>query len=158
VYKTWGLGDILTSADLNTYIRDSMMTSICIARVDGSQHIGPGATTLVLWGIEEYDPDGMHSTTLNSYRFLPRTPGYYMVNCAAVGGYDYTNWYIPDQLYVLKNANWDTMYGLGWSGSGTTVPIQCNGTTDYICVYLGTVKTTDSTISAGYIQIYRLRG
>lgn len=91
--KTWGTNETLIVGDLNYYIRDLKQNACCITRADGSQKIWYKSRTGVFAQLEDFDPDGMHSTTVSPNLFTPTYAGYYyltgFVEFAASAGGNY---------------------------------------------------------------------
>lgn len=71
--KTWAVGDVLTAADMNTYVRSNaawLGTDKPSARVyhNTTQSIASGSYTALVFNSELYDGAGMHSTVSNTGR------------------------------------------------------------------------------------------
>lgn len=172
VVHTWNVGDVITAAHMNDYVRDSKQVEMAIARAAGTQAVASGTTTgVLLAGTEDSDVDGMHSTSVSTNLFTPVNPGWYrlagFVECTTSSpGGSYR------QLTVLKNAIADISnsgWGFGFSRvinpnnvgpqiGIVSVPIWCNGTTDNLQVALGHDRGSDITISDACICVYRYRG
>lgn len=87
--RTWAVGETLTAANLNTYLRDntSFLGSGPIVSVSAG-----AATTMttagtwypVAFNTETVDTDNMHSTVSNTSRLTATTAGYYLVTGQAL--------------------------------------------------------------------------
>jgi hypothetical protein len=171
--KTWLTNEVFTSADANLYIRDLGAISLCIATVGGHQIANAGTwpnppgLTNVLFPVEIYDSDGMHSTVTNTDRFTPTFPGWYQVSSTSISIRGYITVQNADiavttypSSYVFKNGNVYPYFER---------PIfSCNGTTDYF-----TITTVDNetyysgysshgyntaVVDSGKVGIWRIRG
>lgn len=163
--KTWATSDVLSFPDLNYYIRDLAHTSACIARADGTQKIWHTTLTGVFCQIEDYDPDGMHSTAVNPNMFTPMISGRYVilgfVEFAASSAGTFR------QLHVMKNASISTLYGYAlsteFSASFATfmpiesVPVSMNGTTDTLQIAASHDNGGEAEIHNAVICCYRIR-
>ena len=82
---TVAVGDKITAADENTYVRDAVAFLLSPPRLKAYQ--GTTATTagtsgtaaLILWDTESWDTDSMHSTSTNTSRLVVTTTGLYDV-------------------------------------------------------------------------------
>lgn len=75
--KTWAVGDVLTAADMNTYVRDNPYEKpFCQVGRSGDQVTGSGETTMD-WDSVSYDTDGMEDTA--NGRIVIVTAGTYRV-------------------------------------------------------------------------------
>lgn len=163
---TWAASDVLTFADMNYYVRDLAHTSVCVARADGSQKIWHTTLTGVFCQVEDFDPDGMHSTVVSPNIFTPTIAGRYVVTgfvefAASAGG-------TFRQLHVAKNLTVSTAYGFNLSfefsaGLATfmimrSVPIVMNGTTDNLQIVASHDNGGEAEIHNAAVCVYRLRG
>lgn len=103
-------------------------------------------TAIVLFDAVSYDNDGLWDAA--NYRFIPKRPGYYLVNTR----YQATD---PSSivLSVRKNAASHATVGSNtvlattlYAHSGSTV-LYCNGTTDYVDILVYTYD--DGAVSTG---------
>jgi hypothetical protein len=151
---------------MNYFVRDLAHTSMCIARADGTQKIWHKTKTGFFCQVEDYDPDGMHSTAVSPNIFTPNIAGRYVVTgfvefaASSAGTYR--------QIEVALNAVTSTEYGfnrsLEFSANFATflcmrsVPIACNGTTDNLQVVASHDNGGESLMHNGAVCVYRLRG
>ncbi len=164
--KTWSSGNTLTAADMNTYVRDLGVNAVCTARAGGSQAIVTASDTGVLLSTEDYDTDGIHSTSVSTSRFTPVYAGHYYLSgyvslsASSAGNYR--------QVAVWKNGSGSTLFGftrkLAFSSLWDTamqvigLPVFCNGSTDYLEAVVRHDSGTNRTVTAAVISCYRLRG
>jgi hypothetical protein len=71
--KTWSLGNTLTAADLNTYVRDNIAwlatdRPFCRVRRTALQATVSGTNFFVTFDAEDWDNQAMHSTVTNTGR------------------------------------------------------------------------------------------
>src|SRR6185312_17261357 len=81
ILRTWVAGELVTAAYMNTNVRDAGNFLLATPTFQGRQSISqsmPNLTnTAVLFDTEIIDSDNVHSTTTNTSRYTPLTPGYY---------------------------------------------------------------------------------
>lgn len=83
---TVAVGDFVTAADENTYVRDPQ--NFWLSRPRCSLYQGTTATTCAVsgtsyamnWDTEDYDSDSMHSTSSNTSRIVLNTAGLYTIS------------------------------------------------------------------------------
>lgn len=79
--KTWASGDVLTAADLNTYVRDNVAFGAnppkCRAFNSADQTIAIGGN--FTFDSESWDTDTMHSPATNPERITFTTAGLYVI-------------------------------------------------------------------------------
>lgn len=79
--KTWSVGDVLTAADLNTYVRDNAKwlgtdKPRCRARNSANiAHTTSGNYQALTFGSERVDVGAMHDTSTNTGRLTVPTGG-----------------------------------------------------------------------------------
>jgi hypothetical protein len=77
-------GQILTAAQMNTYIRDNInflyKPPMCVLNSTTPVGITASVNTDILYSTESVDTDTMHSTTVNTGRITINTAGVYVVN------------------------------------------------------------------------------
>jgi hypothetical protein len=107
------------------------------ASISSSQSIASGVTTKVLFQTEQFDGDSCFDTTLG--RFTPNVTGWYNINACISFTAAYTSQYMLPIIYVNGIA---TKEGNPNSGTASLARPQvnalvyCNGTTDYVEIYL----------------------
>jgi hypothetical protein len=80
---TWANATVYTNTNLNQQIRDNMEWLLsgrrnewtCILNISNGQSFGSGADTNVVYDVEVFDPNGMHSTVSNTERITIPTGG-----------------------------------------------------------------------------------
>jgi hypothetical protein len=104
---------------------------------------------------EVYDPDGVYDSATN-HRFTPNRPGVYLVSVQIYVATATTSQLTNSQLSLRKNGSGSgnilittpvtkSDFANGLYSMGTlTVPVQMNGTTDYLEVYYFDSGTVDS--------------
>lgn len=164
---SWTDGDALTTGDAYTYINGLAAVAVAVAVTTGKQLIAPQTWTgLICAASEDVDTDGIHSLATAQNWFTPTIPGYYVIKgwaefaASSAGNYR--------QAAALKNAGTSTFYGfqrsMDLSASiatmveVTSVPIACNGTTDFIEIACGHDATEALTMGVSRVGVYRLRG
>jgi len=84
--KTWASGDVLTAADLNTYVRDNVAFNAnppkCRVFNSAAISAANAVDVLVTLDSERFDTDTMHSTTTNPERITFTTAGTYLVGAS----------------------------------------------------------------------------
>lgn len=86
-FITWVAGSVLTAAQLNSTARDGgnfwlTVKPACRVRQTVVQSIPNSAYTAITYDAEDYDNDGMHSTSTNTSRITCVTPGRYIIVAA----------------------------------------------------------------------------
>jgi len=81
--KTWASGDVLTAADLNTYVRDNVAFSANPPKVrvfmSAAVNVATSTASAPTFDSERFDTDTMHSTTVNTDRITFTTAGTYLI-------------------------------------------------------------------------------
>lgn len=109
---TWTVGELVTSAKMNAYLRDAV--SFLLARPQVrlrntiDQPITTSAHTELTFDTEDGDADGMHSTTVNTSRATIQTAGVFTFT--ANGGW-VANSAGKRELYIRRNGSGGTTYG-----------------------------------------------
>ena len=115
-------------------------------RGSSNQTISAATATKVAFNAETFDTNNNFDSTTN-YRFTPTVAGYYQVNSTVA----FTTG--AGQLGIYKNGSlYQTGIEVTYNGSlGGHLPVTdivyCNGSTDYIEIYV--YLTTGTTISSG---------
>lgn len=85
--KTWSVSEVLTSSDMNTYVRDNTAElhdpPACRVGNSGNISLANGALQALTFDTERFDTDTMHSTASNSGRITFTTAGLYQVSATA---------------------------------------------------------------------------
>ena len=85
--KTWTTNEVLTSSDMNVYVRDNETflrnPPQCSASNSTGQNINSSTDTILSANTELFDTDGMHSTVTNNSRITIQTAGRYRVSAHA---------------------------------------------------------------------------
>ena len=80
---TWSVGELPTSAILNSRIRDAInflkSPPLAIFRKTANQNTSSGTWTAINWDVEDVDTDGGHSNVTNNTRYTAQTAGWYLV-------------------------------------------------------------------------------
>lgn len=112
---TVAVGDKITAADENTYVRDAVSFFSSVPRLhvyaSGAQTLSNSTITVLTFDSELYDSDAMHSTSTNTSRLVVTTTGLYSVNVGVTFASNATSW---RYLHVRKNA-------AGSSSGGTSI-------------------------------------
>lgn len=144
---TVAVGDKITAADENTYVRDAVAFLVAVPRLSvyasAGQTLTTNTVTLITFDSELYDTDSMHSTSTNTSRLVVNTTGLYTVNIGITYASNATSW---RYLHVRKNS--------GGSGAG--------GTSVYQSFFSGlatsnnnTTATFDISLTAGdYLEVF----
>ena len=115
------------------------------AKNASAQSITAGALTKVIFGTEDFDTAGNFASS----RFTPTTAGYYQFN-ATISVSQGTNAY--SEISFFKNGSQlirigqSTTAGTNFGYSGAAV-IYCNGSTDYVEVYVEADGTSPSILT-----------
>lgn len=150
-----GLPDAtIVQADLATGVAGTG-PAFFASRASG-QSISSNTTTKLQFTTESFDTNNCFDPTTN-YRFTPNVAGYYQISIGASAQNTGTNYYADVFLYKNgSNAFSGTLFGGGGNGSSyfrgsATVVIYCNGTTDYLEVYINSnqPQTTDFCYFSG---------
>lgn len=85
--KTWATNEVVTSANMNTHLRDNMLfvgsPPVCVVSASG-QSVSNNTLTAMSAPTETRDTDGMHSTSVNTSRITINTAGtYHFSACVA---------------------------------------------------------------------------
>jgi hypothetical protein len=120
------------------------------------QSISSSTATKLQFTTEEFDTNNCFDSTTN-YRFTPNVAGYYQISMGASVQNTATTYYLDVLLYKNgSNAYSGTLFGGGGNGTSyfrgsATVVIYCNGTTDYLEVYVNSnqSQTTDFCYFSG---------
>lgn len=117
----------------------------------GSQSISAGSFTKVQWNTEVFDTNSCFDTT--NYRFTPNVAGYYQINShvdSAAGSSEtivsiYKNGSELNRGFDQKSSN---------TGSVVSSVVYCNGSTDYIeiYVYFGSNTTVHNTYNRTFFN------
>lgn len=79
--RTWTASEAVTTAKLNTDIRDGLNFFFNPPRAflskNADQNFGTGVEGVILWETETYDTDNGHSTVTNPGRYTAQTAGWY---------------------------------------------------------------------------------
>ena len=110
----------------------------------GAQTIaGNGTLYKVVLNNELWDVNNNYDPTTN-YRFTPTVAGYYQINCATTGSFSAISGGGYLALIIFKNgsvfsagAYCTSVNGNYWTANHSNI-VYCNGTTDYIEMYIGT--------------------
>lgn len=117
---TWTVGELLTSAKLNTYLRDavSFLLSRPTVRLTHTttQAITTSAATALNFNTEDEDTDSMHSTTTNISRATVQTAGVWAFTAAAPWDANTTG---KRECYLRVNGT--TIYGGSSFSAGLTI-------------------------------------
>jgi hypothetical protein len=114
---TVAVGDKITAADENTYVRDATAFQIAPPRLfvyqgtTGTTAGTSGTAALMLWDSEQWDTDSMHSTSTNTSRLNVVTSGLYDVKASVFWAANATGF---RELEIRKNS-------AGAVGSGTGI-------------------------------------
>jgi hypothetical protein len=120
------------------------------------QSISASTNTKLQFTSEQFDTNNCFDSSTN-YRFTPNVEGYYQISIGASVQNANTNYYIDVTLSKNgSNAYGSTLFGGGSNGvsyfrGSATVVIYCNGTTDYLEVYMlsNQNQTTDFCYFSG---------
>jgi hypothetical protein len=113
------------------------------------QSISSSTTTKLQFTTEQFDTANCFDSTTN-YRFTPNVSGYYQISIGASVQNTATNYYLDVLLYKNgSNAYSGTLFGGGGNGTSyfrgsATVVIYCNGTTDYLEVYVNSNQSQNT--------------
>lgn len=130
-------GQIALDTDLSALVSKTYQKPIGRALASATQVIPTTTQTAFLFGNEDYDTHGQHSTSVSSGRITPLVPGYYrFIGTAfwgvAVAGNDQVLWRkngttnLPPAWKQQSDTNSSTSMG------PNIVTIPMNGTTDYV--------------------------
>lgn len=82
--KTWLTNEVLTSADVNVYLRDNLeflgAPPACSVFNSGPQSLSNGVFVAMTANSERWDTDGMHSLVSQTSRITINTAGFYLFN------------------------------------------------------------------------------
>lgn len=128
------------------------------AGLAGSQTLTAGILTKLIWDIEEYDTNNNFA----SNRFTPTIAGYYQINVSVYTSTASTN----QSLYIYKNgiAYKQICYQPGatqWLMWGGSLLVYCNGSSDYIEIYMsmqtGGILGNNAGTTYNYFQAFLAR-
>lgn len=84
VYVTWVDGTVVTGSDLDSQIRDAgnflIGRPFCDVDSSSSTSLTANTATLISYDTENFDNDGMHSTTTNPSRIICQTLGVFTLH------------------------------------------------------------------------------
>ena len=115
------------------------------AKNASAQSITAGVLTKVTFGTEDFDTDGCFASS----RFTPTKAGYYQFNATisvsqGTSSYSEMSWYKNGSQHIRFGQSTTAGTNYGYSGGAV---IYCNGTTDYVEVYVEADGTTPSILS-----------
>lgn len=171
----WNVNDILGAADMNTYVRDNMITidsaiSLtntgygCALSTSGSQNISNNTWTALTFGAgaELWDDGAMHSPTTNSSRITIVEDGRYKVDGQLL--YDASNSSGNRLCAIYKNGAIEAYGGSKNAGGAANVDsiiVSCVldlDTDDYIELYTQHTSTTSTlSVTTRRFTAYRLK-
>lgn len=121
--KTWAIADVLTAADLNTYVRDvakylaTDSPRVC-AYASAPQNVATATNVALTWPNERYDNAGMHSTSVNTSRITIVETGLYLLCGSVAWDNNSTNgrqlFWQADGATQLPGGNYQPAYGLSF--------------------------------------------
>jgi hypothetical protein len=162
---TFATNEVFTAANANTYIRDLGQRVIATCHANGTQSVARVTPTGVLLQTEDYDADGIHSTSTNTSRFTPIAAGYYIVTGFVAFAQSSAGVYREAQTYKnnVSLVGHHRRKGFFSSSLATvlqvaSVPFFLNGTTDYVEVQAQHDSTAGLVILNAGVCVYRLRG
>lgn len=144
---TVAVGDKITAADENTYVRDAVSYLLNPPRIHAyagsTQTLTTATITVLTFDTENWDTDGMHSTSSNTSRLVVVTTGLYACNFGVTFATNATSW---RYLNIRKNA-------AGASGGGTSV---YQGFTSGLAVSNNNITASfDVSLNAGdYLEVF----
>ena len=158
-------GNIISSADTGTVTQTMLASNVAgngpaFRAYSGTNQTGiaSSTSTKVRLDNKSFDTNNCFDATTN-YRFTPTVAGYYQINGGVLAGGTVNTQLLVAFLYkngaTVTQGNY-IYYAAGYSTAIATVSdvIYCNGTTDYIELYIyGTVSGTLSTTS-GATAVY----
>ncbi len=158
---SWGMNHDLTNTDfqqLNTVINFLRNPPGCRSKRSNSQSVNNAALTGLLFTTDIEDPDGFHSTSTNTDRFLPTYPGLYAVKYTA--GFVFNATGFRSAWLELNGTTPAGGYEEMPAGGGVSVMsgaehVRFNGTTDYLRLVVfqtsgGALNTVDEgTVTQG---------
>lgn len=139
VPRTFSPGQVVTAAFMNEF-RDALNFllqgfPLFIAKQSVAQSLPDGAWTAITFSTETLDRDSGHSTSVNTMRYVPKTPGWYrVVGYAGTGQFS-------GQLAAAIAKNGVRVPSAGSTGPGTTPGaggvgaeawVSLNGTGDWV--------------------------
>lgn len=141
-------GDTWTAAMWNTYLRDNLngllTKPMVVARRTTTITASANVDTQVTLDAEDYDTDGMHSTSSNTARLTATTAGLYLVTFMARIYYGGGAGGTYSRTTIYKNgtttiAGRQTILGTGSDALYTTVSaLVALAATDYVQTYIQT--------------------
>ena len=146
-------GTILTTATAGVPVNGPAFSAVNT----GGQSFSNGTATKIQFGTEEFDTAGAFDSTTN-YRFQPLVAGYYQFT-GGTGCSSSVNMF----LAFFKNGS-EFKRGQAASSAGQVLAsalIYCNGSTDYVELYLynfqGSTITNAGGVSQNYFQAAMVR-
>lgn len=139
-FRTWVTAEVITAAYMNTNIRDAgnffLSWPVFEGRQTIAQSISTGVDAGILLDVEDIDTDNGHSTSTNTSRYTPQTPGRFQLSGAVSFASNASG---QRNAELGKNGSLVTASGISLtpnSGASTRVPtrvmtLTANGSTDY---------------------------
>lgn len=139
-FRTWVAGEIVTAAYMNSNVRDPGNFFLSWPVFEGRQTLAQTLTTSVDTGIlldtEDIDTDNGHSTSANTSRYTPQTPGRFQLSGAVSFVSNTTG---QRNAELGKNGSLVTGSSISLTpntGASIRVPVRtmtqtANGSTDY---------------------------
>lgn len=167
--RTFVPGEIETDGFLNQGLGAPlgflMQKPMCVVTNSGAVGFFNAQQAGMLWNTDVFDPYGFHDTGTNTFRITPTYSGYYTVTtwfawAGSNAGYR--------QIRITKNANNNYLTaqnfggmdvpnigGVGQGMTATSVPIPCNGISDYVeVVGYQTSGNNLNALAGNYAAVY----
>jgi hypothetical protein len=145
-------GTVLTSVSPASDLPSSIKGPAFSAYANSATSLSNGAFTKILYQVEEYDTNNNFASS----RFTPTVAGYYQVNGASNVGGGTT---AEVSIAVYKNGSnykqgpdYTIASGAQYSQTISTL-VYCNGSTDYIEIYLY-VGTSGKSTGSGEVSVW----
>lgn len=146
-FRTWVTGEVATAAEFNSNVRDAGNFLVARPLLSVYQTVAQALTSgnwaPILMDSEAspfgIDRDNAHSTTTNTSRYTPQTPGWYLITgvvaftnpgtgagvrgCGLTMNGNYSNIYFRHEVPAVSSFP-TCLPTHGW--------LYCNGTTDYV--------------------------
>lgn len=168
--RTWTTGEVVTAAMFNEQIRDNenflWAPPRCRVYKSAAQSIADNTVTAITFDTEQYDNDGMHSTSTNTSRITPVRPGYYTFFATVVWAHSAQTGAAAlyrQSFFRLNGATQLTntiISNVTTSGVVTTelteLDLQLNGTTDYVELMVKQNTSAALNVNGGSSETYMM--
>lgn len=146
------------NAGLGAAVQFMLAPPMCIVSNSVNQNVVNATSVPLGWNTEAYDPTNMHSGT--SSHIQPLYPGWYVAtgtvfwSSNADSNQRQVSIRVNGSLVVAEQDN-PAINGFGMAQSVTSIPVLCNGTSDYFEMVV--FQRSGGTLTAGVASVLTVR-